>query len=185
MDKQSSNEPGISVIVHEVSPEYQSLYEEWMERAIDAHRKSPGFLAADVLRPVGSTLRYAVILRFTSREDANRWLTSKVRYKLLEEASPWLLRQDRYRTNSDADFWFEPLNGGDRAKRWKQWLLTWGVVLPLSSVISWLLGAGLSVVDLELPLLLFKLISSALLSLIMVYWAMPTVSRLASRWLLI
>lgn len=184
MDEQIFNEPGISVIVHEVSPQYQTLYEEWMERAIDAHRKSPGFLATDVLRPVGSTLRYAVILRFVSREDANNWLTSKVRSMLLDEARPWLLRQDRYRISSDADFWFEPGIGLDRAKRWKQWLLTWGVVLPLSIVISSLVDAGLSGVDLEVPLLLVKLISSALLSLVMVYWAMPTVSLLASRWLL-
>ena len=40
-----NNETGVSVIVHEVNPQYQALYEQWMIKAVEAHKKFPGYLA--------------------------------------------------------------------------------------------------------------------------------------------
>ncbi|MDP2746743.1 antibiotic biosynthesis monooxygenase [Pseudomonas sp.] len=178
-----SNETGVSVIVHEVSPQYQALYEQWMSKAIEAHQNFPGYLATDIVKPVGQQLRYAIILRFVSKEHVLAWLKSEVRQGLLRESLPWL-RQDYYRAEDDSKFWFEPLQGRVTVARWKQWLLSWVVVLPLTVFIPWIMSAVLERTELDLPAWLFKVMVAGLVSLGMVYWLMPWATRALSRWLL-
>ena len=178
-----SNETGVSVIVHEVNPQYQALYEQWMSKAIEAHQNFPGYLATDIVKPVGQQLRYAIILRFVSKEHVLAWLKSEVRQSLLRESLPWL-RQDYYRAEDDSKFWFEPLQGRATVARWKQWLLSWVVVLPLTVLIPWIMSAVLERTELDLPAWLFKVMVAGLVSLGMVYWLMPWTTRALSRWLL-
>ncbi|MHC8338950.1 hypothetical protein [Pseudomonas sp. HLT2-19-2] len=174
---------GVSVIVHEVNPQHQALYEQWMNKAIDAHQQFPGYLATDVVKPVGSQLRYAIILRFTSKCHVLAWLGSDVRQALLHESRPWL-RQDYHRVDDDSKFWFEPMQGRATVARWKQWLLSWSVVLPLSVFMPGFLAVLLELSDLHLPAWLFKVLVAGLVSFNMVYWLMPMTTRLMSRWLL-
>ncbi|WP_415767296.1 hypothetical protein [Pseudomonas sp. ZB1P45] len=176
-------EIGVSVIVHEVNPQYQALYEQWMNKAIDAHQQFPGYLATDVVKPVGSHLRYAIILRFVSKGHVTAWLESRVRHALLRESLPWL-RQDYHRTDDDSKFWFEPLQGRVPVERWKQWLLSWMIVLPLTVFVPWVLAALLELSDLRLPIWLFKVAVAGVVSFSMVYGLMPLTTRLMSRWLL-
>jgi len=176
-------EIGVSVIVHEVNPQYQALYEQWMHKAIDAHRRFPGYLATDVVKPVGSHLRYAIILRFVSTEHVTAWLQSRVRQALLRESLPWL-RQDYHRTEEDSKFWFEPLQSRVTVERWKQWLLSWMIVLPLTVLVPWFLAALLEWSDLLLPVWMFKVAVAGVVSFSMVYGLMPLTTRLMSRWLL-
>ncbi|MGY2440944.1 hypothetical protein [Pseudomonas sp. SDO52101_S400] len=68
--------------------------------------------------------------------------------------------------------------------RWKQWLVSWLVVWPLSVSMPWALAALLELADLRLPGWLFKMLVAGLISFNMVYWLMPQSSRLMSRWLL-
>lgn len=178
-----SSDAGVSVIVHEVHPQYQTLYEQWMSKAIDAHRQFPGYMATDIVKPIGSQLRYAIILRFISTEHVIAWLKSDVRQALLRESLPWL-RRDYYRADDDSKFWFEPLQGRVTVDRWKQWLLSWVVVLPLTVFIPWLLSAVLELTELDLPVWLFKVMVAGVVSLSMVYWLMPLTTHTMSRWLL-
>lgn len=176
-------EIGVSVIVHEVNPQHQALYEQWMNKAIDAHRQFPGYLATDVVKPVGSHLRYAIILRFVSKGHVVAWLESKVRHALLRESLPWL-RQDYHRTDDDSKFWFEPVQGRVTVARWKQWVLSWMIVLPLTVFLPWGLAVLLELADLRWPVWVFKVTVAGLVSFNMVYWLMPFTTRLMSRWLL-
>lgn len=177
------DDTGVSVIVHEIDPRYQHLYEQWMSKAISAHKGFPGYLATDIVKPVGAQLRYAIILRFDSKEHVLAWLQSEVRQRLLRESLPWL-RQDYYRADEDSKFWFEPLQGRVTVARWKQWLVSWAVVLPLTVVMPWILSTLLDLAGLQPPLWLFKTVLAGLVSLSMVYWLMPMSTRLLSRWLL-
>ena len=67
--------------------------------------------------------------------------------------------------------------------RWKQWLVSWLVVWPLSVSMPWALAALLELADLRLPGWLFKMLVAGLISFNMVYWLMPQSSRLMARWL--
>ncbi|MET1078796.1 MAG: antibiotic biosynthesis monooxygenase [Pseudomonas sp.] len=175
-------EVGVSVIVHELDPQHQAGYERWMEKAIHAHRQFPGYLATDVVKPLGSQLRYVIILRFTSKAHVVAWLESAVRRELLRETLPWL-RRDYHRADEDSKFWFEPLQGRAAVARWKQWLLAWLVVLPLSVSMPGLVTTVLEFSDLQLPLWLFNVVVAGLVSFNMAYWLMPITTRLMSRWL--
>jgi len=178
-----SNTMGVSVIVHEVSPQYQALYEQWMSRAIEAHQNFPGYLATDIVKPVDQQLRYVIILRFVSKEHVLAWLKSEVRQGLLRESLPWL-RQDCYRADDDSKFWFEPIQSRVTVARWKQWILSWAIVLPLTALVPWMVTAFIEHTGLNMPIWLFKLLVAGLISLSMVYWLMPTATRTLSRWLL-
>jgi len=176
-------EQGVSVIVHDVAPAHHAIYESWMKSAIDVHRIFHGYLATDVIRPIGAGLRYVVIIRFLSAADAQAWVQSRVRAAMLKEVEPWLVNEDRYRVHEDNEFWFNNRNKEALPKRWKQWLLSTLAVLPLTAVVPrsvrWLaspLAPGVSDV--------FVLVFSAVaISAMMVYWLMPLLSRWAARWL--
>ena len=68
--------------------------------------------------------------------------------------------------------------------RWKQWVLSWLVVLPLTVSMPWGLATLLELVDLEWPGWLFKVVVAGLISFNMVYWMLPLSARLLSRWML-
>ncbi|NMM39945.1 antibiotic biosynthesis monooxygenase [Pseudoalteromonas arctica] len=178
-----NNDTGISVIVHEVNPDHQALYEQWMSKAIEAHQKFSGFLATDIVKPVGEQLRYVIILRFISKEYVLLWLKSDVRQALLRESLPWL-KEDYYRTGEDSKFWFEPLQTRVTVARWKQWLLSWGIVLPLTIIIPWAMSAFFELAHLNIPSYFSQVLVAGLVSLSMVYWLMPLATRTLSRWLL-
>ncbi|MFJ5239208.1 hypothetical protein ACIP86_21190 [Pseudomonas neuropathica] len=68
--------------------------------------------------------------------------------------------------------------------RWKQWVLSWLIVLPLSVSMPWGLAARLEVANLHWPAWLFKVVVAGLISFNMVYWMLPLSARLTARWLL-
>ncbi|MNB55900.1 hypothetical protein D3C87_473390 [compost metagenome] len=68
--------------------------------------------------------------------------------------------------------------------RWKQWVLSWLIVLPLSVSMPWGLAALLEVANLQWPAWLFKVVVAGLISFNMVYWMLPLSARLTARWLL-
>ena len=68
--------------------------------------------------------------------------------------------------------------------RWKQWVLSWLVVLPLTVSMPWGLATLLELADLEWPGWLFKVVVAGLISFNMVYWMLPLRARLLSRWML-
>ena len=68
--------------------------------------------------------------------------------------------------------------------RWKQWVLSWLVVLPLTVSMPWGLATLLELADLEGPGWLFKVVVAGLISFNMVYWMLPLSARLLSRWML-
>lgn len=68
--------------------------------------------------------------------------------------------------------------------RWKHWVLSWLIVLPLSVSMPWGLAALLEMSNLHWPAWLFKVVVAGLISFNMVYWMLPLSARLMARWLL-
>lgn len=183
MSMSTTDDHGTSVIVHDVHADHRVNYERWMLKATQAHATFPGFLATDVIRPVGSGLRFIVVVRFDSEAGAQAWLVSETRAKLLAEAMPWLLSEDRYHVHSGSDFWFTPTGPGPAPKRWKQWMLSTTAVFPLTVLMPWLVHAIADPLALGLHDLLLKGVIATLISGVMVYCLMPTLIQLAGRWL--
>jgi antibiotic biosynthesis monooxygenase (ABM) superfamily enzyme len=48
---------------------------------------------------------------------------------------------DRYEIRTGLDFWFTPKNAPVKVPTaWKQWLVTWSAILPLSIVVPWVVA---------------------------------------------
>jgi antibiotic biosynthesis monooxygenase (ABM) superfamily enzyme len=183
MSMSTTDEHGTSVIMHDVHPDHRVAYERWMLKAIEAHASFPGYLASDVIRPVGSGLRFIVVVRFDSEAGAQAWLGSRTRATLLVEAMPWLIGEERYHVHSGSDFWFTPVGPGPAPKRWKQWVLSTMAVFPLTMLMPWLVHLIADPLVPGLHYLLVKGVIATLISGVMVYSLMPTLIRLAGRWL--
>ena len=131
----------------------------------------------------GFTDPYAVILRFDSEADLRRWLTSSDRQRLIETVSPILAQGDAYTIHSGIDFLFAPHDGGQRVPvRWKQFLVTWSAIFPLSLVLQWLISPGLHALGWHNHLVITAIVSAVAVFL-MVYVIMPRYTRLVRRWL--
>ncbi|MDR7098952.1 antibiotic biosynthesis monooxygenase (ABM) superfamily enzyme [Lysobacter niabensis] len=173
-----------SVIVHDVDSAHREDYELWAMRAAEAHRRAPGYLATEFIRPNGHRLRYIVLVRFDSEAHAQEWLKSHARLSLLKEAEPWLLQGDRAVVHREADFWFVPEPDVAWApKRYKQWLASFAAIFPLTIVvpasIEWLSAAA----GLKLEPLLASTLYTGIISGLMVYILMPMITRSLGRWL--
>jgi antibiotic biosynthesis monooxygenase (ABM) superfamily enzyme len=174
---------GTSIIVHNVAPTFRANYDTWLKAALEASQSFPGYISTDVVKPVGLGQRYVIILRFTTAAAAEAWLKSSVRAELLAEVEPWLLHKDGYEVHDDSEFWFTTLDKSKPAKRWKQWLLTSSAVFPLTAVIPPFIGTVISSVAPTAPNVFSQAITAGAISAIMVYFAMPVLSRWASAWL--
>lgn len=183
MKTQGSAAQGTSIIVHDVAPAHHAHYEFWMEHAIQAHRRFRGYLATDIIKPVGAGLRYVVILRFSSGADAEAWLRSGVRAALLKEVEPWLLHEDSYQVHDDNEFWFTTHSRGTLPKRWKQWILSTLAVFPLTAGVPPSVGALARELAPAVPHIVVLAFTATIISAIMVYWLMPLLSRCAAGWL--
>jgi len=116
-----------------------------------------------------------LLVHFDSHAQLQAWIGSEQRRRLVDE-----LRSERPRTGMG--LWFAlALAGARQAKPFKQFLLTFSAIYPLSlavPAILCMLTKGWS-----LPTGLVQLCASALLVWLMVYVVMPRYVKAASSWL--
>ncbi|MBN4679066.1 hypothetical protein HUS71_27095, partial [Pandoraea nosoerga] len=88
---------------------------------------------------------YATILRFADFESLSAWMESDVRHRFIERMQSSLQRGDRYEIKTGLDFWFTPKSTPVKVPTaWKQWLVTWSAIFPLSIVVPWVVVPVLS-----------------------------------------
>ncbi len=152
-----------------------------MQAAVPAHQRFPGYLSTEIARPVGALQHYVAILRFATEADAERWLASNERAALVQEILPWLSQPDRHRIRRSREFWFHPAQVGP--KRWKQWLLSFAAVFPLTTAVPATLSFALRWAGAPTNGLILLALSAAVISALMVYWLMPQLGKWAAPWL--
>jgi antibiotic biosynthesis monooxygenase (ABM) superfamily enzyme len=186
MNRSGTIEQGATVVItHRVRDGQQARYDDWANEIHSVSGSAEGFLDWQIIRPVaGLTATYTVILRFDTPEHLQHWMYSPERARLIDKARPLLAKDDEFFVRSGLDFWFTP--EGAKAKvpvRWKQFLVTWSAIYPLS------LGISLAVTpllhDLGLPQnrYIVALCTTGLVVALMVYLVMPRYTRLLQRWL--
>ncbi|RQS68204.1 hypothetical protein DID96_20320 [Burkholderia sp. Bp8963] len=173
-----------SIIVHEVEADAAEQYEAWLTDIRVACAAFPGYLSTDVIRPVGTSREYATIIRFADFSSLSAWMESDVRREHIARMQASLRKGDRYEIRTGLDFWFLPKNAPVKVPTaWKQWLVTWSAILPLSIVVPWGVVPVLAHLGFARDSLIDKAAVTAAIVFLMVYGVMPRYTRLVAHWL--
>jgi uncharacterized protein len=172
------------VIKHRVKQGQEVQYEAWLRRIVSIAASYPGHLGVDVIRGKSDGLHmFTCVLRFCSTDAMQSWLDSTQRRELVAEAEPMLADGDLTEVNPHNEFWFVPAGDAPQPPRWKQAVVTFFVICPLTLLIPLLWGP----VFRAFPLLGNYVISTALVTitivLLVVYLLMPQATKLAAPWL--
>lgn len=132
---------GASVVIsHQILDGKQNLYEDWLKEIGPACRNSEGHIDWQIVRPIAHlTFTYTVVIRFDSIENLKNWMTSDLRKSLIEKVKPLLAIDDTFYIKTGLDFLFlTEMNAPKVPVRWKQYLVTWSAIYPLSLLIPFL-----------------------------------------------
>jgi hypothetical protein len=173
------------VINHHILDGKQSLYEEWLNEIMPICRSFKGHIDLQIIRPIPKlTFNYTVIIRFDTIENLKLWMESSERRDLISKAKPLFAKDDRYFIQSGLEFLFSNENEGQKVPvRWKQYLVTWSAIYPLSIVIPMLVLPVLRALNFPESKLINSFFISGLIVLIMVYLLMPRYTRAVKQWL--
>jgi antibiotic biosynthesis monooxygenase (ABM) superfamily enzyme len=182
--KLSPDEIVTLVIKHRVKQGQEAQYEAWLRRIVAIAASYPGHLGVDVIRGKADGLHmFTCVLRFCSTDAMQSWLDSAQRRELVAEAAPMLADGDLTEVNPHNEFWFVPASDTPPPPRWKQSVVTFFVICPLTLLIPLLWGP----VFRAFPLLGNYVIGTALVTitivLLVVYVLMPRATRLFAPWL--
>jgi antibiotic biosynthesis monooxygenase (ABM) superfamily enzyme len=179
------NEGATVVITHHVIDDKHQEYEDWLNDIGPICRSSVGNIDWQIIRPIPRlTYSYTVIIRFDTIENLTNWMESADRKRLIKKVRPLLFRDDNYFIKSGLDFLFTPVN--DKAKipvRWKQYLVTWSAIYPLSTIIPLILLPALRLLNIPKNRLVDSFFVSGIIVLLMVYLIMPYYTRWIKKWL--
>jgi len=181
MEKQGAS----VVITHQIIDGKQNEYENWLNEIVPLCKNATGHIDWQIIRPISDlTSTYTVIIRFDSTDHLKDWMDSNDRHRLIEKVTPLLDKGDDYFIKSGLDFLFNPLETKTKIPaQWKQYLVTWSAIFPLSFLIPLIILPILR----KLGIPQFRLIDSFCISgtivLLMVYFVMPKYTRLIKKWL--
>lgn len=179
-----SNNVVTLVIQHKVRPQCLVVYEAWLKRAVHAARQQPGHLDVNVIRPDGSDRHFTTVVRFAEAAQLRTWVDSAERQSLISEVLPLLEEGDNTQVHNDPEFWFTPTStSAPQPPRWKQAVLTYLVICPMTLLVPLLLGPLFA----QFPALggpiLGNLIGNLFVILPVVFFIMPWITRLTAGWL--
>lgn len=182
----SMENQGASVVIsHYISEGNQKQYETWLDEIAPICKSSIGYMDWQIIRPIPNvTFNYTVIVRFDTIENLKSWMESNDRKQLIEKAKPLLARDDQYVIKSGLDFLFSPENANQNVPvKWKQYLVTWSAIYPLSLLVPLFVFPILKVLGLPENKLINSFFVSGTVVFIMVYFLMPKYTALIKKWL--
>lgn len=173
------------VITHQVIDGKQNEYENWLNEISPICRSATGHLDWQIVRPIPTlTSTYTVIIRFDSPEHLKDWMYSQERSQLIKKVEPFLDKGDDYFIKSGLDFLFMPFETKTKIpKRWKQYLVTWSAIYPLSMIIPLIIVPILRKYGISQYRVIDSFFISGTVVLLMVYLVMPYYTRLIKKWL--
>ncbi|MGH9139126.1 MAG: hypothetical protein ACRD0G_19115 [Acidimicrobiales bacterium] len=177
------NEPVAIAVTRRVRAGHEAGFEAWAHRVVETAEGFESFVGAELIRPASGAPRdYVVALRFGSAEALAGWEASTERAQLLAEldASRLVEGDARVMRTPGVELWFTAgASGATTPPRWRIAIATWAVIAPVGVasgvavhplVESWHpLAAGYTMAGIAVPA--------------MVWFVMPTVTRVAKRFL--
>ncbi|KAF2342961.1 antibiotic biosynthesis monooxygenase [Flavobacterium tistrianum] len=174
-----------AVISHHIIEGKDQEYENWLDEIAPLCRIAEGHIDWQIIRPIpGLTYLYTVIIRFDTIDNLKRWMESDDRKRLIEKIRPLLAKDDSYHIRSGLDFLFVTEN--DKAVppvRWKQFLVTWSAIYPLSTIIPLILIPLLRALKMPPMRFVDSFFVSGVIVLLMVYLIMPRYAKWIRGWL--
>jgi antibiotic biosynthesis monooxygenase (ABM) superfamily enzyme len=175
--------PVTTVIHHRPLVDAVGRYEDWLKEITLVAQKFAGHQGVNVIRPHGAGDVYTIVLHFDTVEHLRKWLDSDARRQLVRKIRPFLRSEENIDIKTGLEFWFTPPPGGKPAKPYKQFLVTFSAILPLTILVPWLLQPLFaSYPTLALPFIRHFIIAAAIVGA-MTYVVMPHYTRLVARWL--
>lgn len=178
---------GESVTLHiqqRVRADAMPRYEQWLRTIGAKAAEYPGHQGVHIIRPPAGGNEYAIIIRFATLADAQRWTESADRRRLLAEIGDAFETEDRFHIHPGIDFWFTPPSPAQKKPSpWKQWLITTSVIWPLTMLVPPLFKPLFAVA----PMLgqwgiSHGIVASTIVALV-VFLIMPRYVRAVSGWL--
>ena len=181
MEKQGAS----VVITHQIIAGKHNEYENWLNEIGPVCKNAVGHLDWQIIRPIPTlTSTFTVIIRFDSTEHLKDWMNSLDRMRLIEKVQPLLDKGDNYFISSGLDFLFTPLKSTTKTpRRWKQYLVTWSAIYPLSLGIPLIILPLLRICGIPQYRYTDSLFITGTVVLLMVYLVMPQYTKLIKKWL--
>jgi len=175
-------DPVTLVLTRSVKAGHEHAFEDVLHRLAAAVRRQPGHLALTTLRPApGGPRIYTIVSHFASRADADQWLATDTRARLVAEAGLHSSGdlETRYATGLEA--WLTRPGSPVivAPARWRTVVLSATALLPLLELISYLLAPRLA----GFPVWARPLISVVIVIPLMQYVVMPALARPARSFL--
>lgn len=179
------NQGASVVITHHILDGKEQHYEKWLDEIVPVTKQSEGFIDLQIVRPIPHlTFVFTVIIRFDDIENLKKWMKSENRKLLIEKANPFFRKNDNYQIKSGLDFLFNAENEGNKVPvRWKQFLVTWSAIYPLSLVIPLLVLPILRGLQIPANHYFDALVNSGFIVFLMVFVVMPNYTKLIKKWL--
>ncbi|MDN3656208.1 hypothetical protein QWZ08_11255 [Ferruginibacter paludis] len=173
------------VITHHIKKGKENEYEQWLIEISEICKSSTGFVDWQIIRPIHDlTYVYTVIIRFNTIANLKSWMESPARKELIQKASLLFAKDDNYIIRSGLDFLFNACNEQPKVPvRWKQYLVTWSAIYPLSLLIPLVILPILRSFNLPQHRYLDAFFISGAIVLLMVYVIMPYYTKLIKAWL--
>ena len=172
------------VIHHKARPAALAEYEQWLKRTVSAARLRPGHLDANVIRPDDGGLHFTTVVRFSDSSSLQAWIDSDERQALVNEVLQLIEGGDNTQVNNDPEFWFTPPSvSAPQPPRWKQALLTYLVICPMTMVIPQLLAPFFVRFPQLGGVIASNLIVNVFVILPVVFYIMPWVTQRCAKWL--
>lgn len=173
------------VIKHRVKPGHEAAYEAWLKQTVDIASRREGHLGADIHRETHGGLQvFTCVLRFCSTDVMQAWLDSEARHERVQEVLPMLADGDQTDVTPGSEFWFAPATEHQQQPpRWKQAIVSFLVILPLSLIVPKLWIPVLSLHPFWASYLGSNIVITATIVTLVVYLCMPAAMRLFAPWL--
>ena len=173
-----------SVIRHTVRAGSESRYEAWFRKVTAIAQTFPGHRGVDFIRPPKGSRIYTTVLHFDAIEHLEGWLSSDARKRLFAEIEPYLEGGDEVKNTTGLEFWFTPPDSEqNQVKRYKQFLVMWSVIFPLTIFVPWVLHPVFQTIPfLGLPVISNLIVAGMIVGLV-TYVIMPPYTRLVATWL--
>jgi len=173
------------VIKHRIKPGHEAAYETWLKQMVNVASRHEGHLGADIHRDNHGGLQvFTCVLRFSSTDVMQSWLDSAERHARVQEALPMLADGDQTEVTKGSEFWFAPASENqEQPPRWKQAVISFLVILPLSLIVPMLWLPVLSLHPLLASYLGSNIVITATIVTLVVYLCMPAAMRLFAPWL--
>lgn len=168
-----------SVITERVKPGLVVQFEEWTDRANANLATADGFLGIDTIRVEEETPFYVTLIHFKNQEQLDRWQGSERHKELLDELEPMIDHKTvRKAEGLEILYSLPQRNRRQNPSYWRQVALVTPVVFGLIVAVNWLLTP----ID-ALPGLLLLAISVTIVSMLLTWPVMPTITKVFRNFL--